>query len=115
MLSILHHIRKFLLSALKRYSPGRLLQCLLALCRAFFSRSKSKYGGQDSSHEFLPKTLTLADGKESLSAGGIVTPIAGHVVSGSCSPLKQMEEGTAQNVGTSSPCVCDQLLPHCVR
>ena len=110
MLSILHHIRKFLLSALKRYSPGRLLQYLLALCRAFFSRSKSKYGGQDSGHEFLPKTLTLAEGKESLSAGGIVTPISGHVISGSCTP-KQMEETTAQDVRTSLLCVCNQLLP----
>ena len=110
MLSILHHIRKFLLSALKRYSPGRLLQCLLALCRAFFSRSKSKYGGQDSSHEFLSKTPTLTDGKKSLSAGGIVTPIAGHVVSGSRTPV-QMEEATAQVVGSSPSCVCDQLLP----
>ena len=109
MLSILHHIRKFLLSALKRYSPGRLLQYLLAICRAFFSRSKSKCG-QDSNHEFLPKTLTLAEGKESLSAGGIVSPIAGHVVPGSCT-LEQMEEATAQNVGTSPSCVCDQLLP----
>ena len=115
MLSILHHIRKFLLSALKRYSPGRLLQYLLALCRAFFSRSKSKYGGQDSGHEFLPKTLTPVEGNGYLSEGSMITPV-GHIISGSRTPA-QVEAGTApvgedpaQHVNTSPPCVCDQFL-----
>ena len=116
MFGIIHHLRKFLLSALKRYSPGRLLQYLLALCRAVFSRCKPEFSGQDSSHEFLRETLTLAEGKESLFEEGIVNPV-GRVISACCTP-GQMEEGRAQgreghghNVATSLPCVCDQLLP----
>ena len=99
MLGILHHIREFLLSALKRYSPGRLLQYWLALCRAIFRRSKSKCSDQDPSP-------TLAEGMESLSEGSITTPI-GHVIS-ACRTHAQAEAGSAQ---TSPPCVCDQLLP----
>ena len=123
MLGILYHIRKFLLSALKRYSPGRLLQYLLALCRAVFSRCKSNCSGQDSSHESLQKTLTLSEGKKYLSEGGIVTPI-GHVISACRTPSQmeagvaqveegptQVEEGPAQNEEASPPCVCHRLLP----
>ncbi|KIM61737.1 hypothetical protein SCLCIDRAFT_1215828 [Scleroderma citrinum Foug A] len=95
MLAILHHICKFLLSALERYSPVRLLQYLLALCRTMdFSRSKSKCSGQDSSHEFLPKPLILAEEKESLSEEGIVNPV-GHVIS-ACRTPGELEEGPAQ-------------------
>ena len=110
MLGIFHHIREFLLSALKRYPPGRLLQYLLALCRAVFSRRKSKCSDRDSSHEFVPKTLTLAEGKESLSEGGIAMAPMGHVISGSTTP-KQAEEGSAADANKSSSCVCAQLLP----
>jgi len=109
MLGILHHIRRFLLSARKRYSPVRLLQYLLALCRAVFSRCKSKCNDQDSSHEFLPKILTPAEGKGSLSEEGTVNPV-GHVISGSRTP-KQVEEGGAQIAEIFPSCVCDQLLP----
>ena len=110
MLGIIHYIRKFLLSALKGCSPARLLQYLLALCRAVFSRCKSKCSDQEeSSHESLPKTLTLAEGKESLSEEGIVTPV-GHVIS-ACRTPAQLEEGPAKYEEISSPCVCDQLLP----
>jgi len=109
MLGILHHIRKFLLSALKRYSPVRLLQYLLALCRAVFSRCRSKCSGQDSSLESLPKTLTLAVGKGSFSEEGIVTPV-GHVIS-ACRTPAQVEQGLAQIVESSPSCVCGQLLP----
>ena len=42
MLGILQQIRNFLLRAAKWYSPVRLLQCLLAFCRAVFRRCKSK-------------------------------------------------------------------------
>jgi len=94
MLGILCHIRKFLLSALKRYSPVRLLQYLLALCRMVFSRCKSKPNGQDSSRELLPKTLTLAEGKKFLSEEGIANPI-GHVIS-ACRVPAQMEDGLGQ-------------------
>jgi len=102
MLGILHHIREFLLSALKRHSPIRLLQYLLALCRAVFSRCKSKCSGQDSSDEYLPKTL--AEEKESPSEEGIVTPV-GHVISASLTPA-QVEEGHVIPLS----CVC-KLLP----
>ena len=94
MLRIFRHIRKFLLSALKRYSPGRLLQYLLALCRAVFSRSKSKCSGQDSSHE-------------SLAEEGIAV---GHVISGSRTPA-QVEAGLAHIEEIPLLCVCDHLLP----
>ncbi|KIM61883.1 hypothetical protein SCLCIDRAFT_25539 [Scleroderma citrinum Foug A] len=107
MLRIFRHIRKFLLSALKRYSPGRLLQYLLALCRAVFSRSKSKCSGQDSSHESLPKTPALAEGKESLAEEGIAV---GHVISGSRTPA-QVEAGLAHIEEIPLLCVCDHLLP----
>ena len=109
MLGTLHHIREFLLSALKRYSPVRLLQYLLALCRTVFSRSKSKCSGQDSSHESIPKTPTLSEGKESFAEEGIATPV-GHVISGSRTPA-QVEEGPAQIEEIPLLCVCDQLLP----
>ena len=111
MLSTLRHIRKFFLSSLKRYSPGRLLQYLLALCRAVFSRCKSKCGGQDSSHESIPKTPTLAEGKESLSDEDIVTPV-GHVISGSRTPA-QVEEGPAQIEEIPLSCV-QPVAIHCV-
>ncbi|KIM50427.1 hypothetical protein SCLCIDRAFT_1225352 [Scleroderma citrinum Foug A] len=101
MLGIFHHIREFLLSALKRYPPGRLLQYLLALCRAVFSRRKSKCSDRDSSHEFVPKTLTLAEGKESLSEGGIAMAPMAHGISGSTTP-KQAEEGSAADANKSS-------------
>ena len=106
MLTILYHIREFLLSVLKRYSPVRLLQYLLALCRAVFSRCQSKCRGQNSSHEFLlPKILsTLADGKESLSEEDIVTPI-GHVISASRT-LAQVEPGPAPIADIPTLCVC---------
>ena len=123
MFGIIHHLRKFLLSALKRYSPGSLLQYLLALCRAVFSRCKPEFSGQDSSHEFIHKTLTLAEGKESPSEEGMINSV-GRVISACCTP-GQMEEGRAhgnedpaqggdgpaRNVATSLPCVCDRLLP----
>ena len=106
MLSTLRHIRKFFLSSLKRYSPGRLLQYLLALCRAVFSRCKSKCSGQDSSHESIPKTPTLAEGKESLSDEDIVTPV-GHVISGSRTPA---QERALLKLRKSPYRVCNQLL-----
>ena len=115
MLSIPHYIREFLLRALKRYSPGRLLQYLLSLCRVVFSKCKSKCSGPDSSHEFLPKTLTPVEGNGYLSEGSMITPV-GHIISGSRTPA-QVEAGTApvgedpaQHVNTSPPCVCDQFL-----
>ena len=109
MLAILHHIFKFLLSALERYSPVRLLQYLLALCRTMdFSRSKSKCSGQGSSHEFLPKPLILAEEKESLSEEGIVNPV-GHVIS-ACRTPGELEEGPAQMAEIFPSCVYHQLL-----
>jgi len=103
MLGILHHIREFLFSALKRYSPVRLLQCLLALCRMVFS--KCKCSGQGSSHESLPETLTLAERKEYLSEEGVVEPV-GHVIS-ACRTPAQVEEGHVIPLS----CVCNELLP----
>jgi len=94
--TLLHHIREFLLRARKWYSPVRLLQYLLALCRAVFNRRKAKCSGQDSNYE-------------SLSEEGVAIPV-GHVISGSRTPTR-MEEGPAQIEEIPLSCVCNQLLP----
>ena len=117
MLAMLDYIRKLFLSAAKRYSPARLLQYLLALCRVVFKKCNFKYGDENSNHRFpLPKTPTIADGNGCLSEESIGTPV-GHAISGSHppaqpqGPMNAVGAHSAQNNDTFPSCVRNQILP----
>jgi len=117
MPTILDHIGELLLSAAKRYSPARLLQYLLALCRVVFKRCRLKCSDENLSHRFpLPKTPTIAEGNGCLSEESIGTPF-GHAISGfyppaqSQGPISAVEVHNTQNHDIFTSCVHSWMLP----
>ena len=113
MLAILDHIRKLLLNAAKRYSPARLLQHLIALCRAVCRRYKSKRDDWGSSHELLSAlTITERNGpvsEESQSATVRQTASESYPPAPPQASTSSVRVDRAAN-NDISPCVRNQVL-----